>query len=541
MQITFQSEARMKLLRGADQLADTVKVTLGPKGRNAALYQKRNTQGAKLSDRAGSGAPVLITNDGASIAESIVLPDALENAGAQLLRQAAEKTNADAGDGTTTAIVLAQDLLHELLRLRSAGADAMALRRGVEAAGRAACDALQMLARPVDTEEALTQVAAVSCQDEALARLVGQACFAVGREGVVTVDDAQKQETTVEIRQGIVLERGFLAPEMTTNEEKTAAELDDPRILLCDSKLDNVQEILPALIACAEDGCDLLIICEALSGDARSTILRTDMDGDIKIVCIEAPLYGDGRRWRMEDLAVQLGAVYFQKALNMDLRSVNRKDFGTAAHARVTKQQTVISGPGGDKAAVEARVRELRYLAANEDYEFNRKRHQERLAQLSSGVATIHAGGRTQTELWERKLRLEDAVHAAQAAQLEGVVPGGGTALVRLIPAVKSCASTLRGDEKTGALAVIHALEAPVRQIAENAGQDGRMVAAKLRGLPEAIGYDVGADRFTDMVQAGILDPVRVTRTALQSALSVSASMLTTEACITGNDQSTEA
>ena len=415
MQITFQSEARGKLLRGADQLADTVKITLGPKGRNVALYQKRNAQGAKLSDRAGSGAPVLITNDGASIAESIVLPDALENAGAQLLRQAAEKTNADAGDGTTTAIVLAQALLHELLRLRSAGADAMALRRGVEAAGRAACDALQMLARPVDTEEALTQVAAVSCQDEALARFVGQACFAVGREGVVTVDDAQKQETTVEIRQGIVLERGFLAPEMTTNEEKTAAELDDPRILLCDSKLDNVQEILPALIACAEDGCDLLIICEALSGDARSTILRTDMDGDIKIVCIEAPLYGDGRRWRMEDLAVQLGAVYFQKALNMDLRSVNRKDFGTAAHARVTKQQTVISGPGGDKAAVEARVRELRYLAANEDYEFNRKRHQERLAQLSSGVATIHAGGRTQTELWERKLRLEDAVHAAQA------------------------------------------------------------------------------------------------------------------------------
>ena len=278
MQITFQSEARGKLLRGADQLADTVKITLGPKGRNVALYQKRNAQGAKLSDRAGSGAPVLITNDGASIAESIVLPDALENAGAQLLRQAAEKTNADAGDGTTTAIVLAQALLHELLRLRSAGADAMALRRGVEAAGRAACDALQMLARPVDTEEALTQVAAVSCQDEALARLVGQACFAVGREGVVTVDDAQKQETTVEIRQGIVLERGFLAPEMTTNEEKTAAELDDPRILLCDSKLDNVQEILPALIACAEDGCDLLIICEALSGDARSTILRTDMD-----------------------------------------------------------------------------------------------------------------------------------------------------------------------------------------------------------------------------------------------------------------------
>ena len=534
MQITFQSEAREKLLRGADQLADTVRVTLGPKGRNVAMYQKQNRQGASLADRAVSGAPVLITNDGASIAESIVLPDALEDVGVQLLRKAAEKTNTDAGDGTTTAIVLAQALLHELLRQRSAGADAMALRRGVETAGRAACEALQKLVRPVDTEEALTQVAAISCQDTALAKLVGQACFTVGRDGAVTVDDAQKQETTVEIRQGIVLERGFLAPEMATNEEKTAAELDDPRILLCDSKLDNVQEILPVLIACAEDGYDLLIVCEGLSGDARSTILRTDMDGDINIVCIEAPLYGDGRRWRMEDLSVQLGAAYYRKAFNMDLRAIKREDFGIAAHVHITKQKTVISGPGGDAAAVETRVRELRYLAANEDYEFNRKRHQERLAQMSSGVALIHAGGRTQTELWERKLRLEDAVHAAQAAQQEGVVPGGGTALLRLIPAVQNCASVLPDDERAGALAVIHALEAPVRQIAENAGQDGSAIAAKLHDLPEGMGYDAAEGRFTDMLQAGILDPVHVMRTALQSALSVSASMLTTEACITG-------
>lgn len=534
MQITFQSEAREKLLRGADRLADTVRVTLGPKGRNVAMYQKQNRQGASLSDRAMSGAPVLITNDGASIAESIVLPDALENVGVQLLREAAEKTNTDAGDGTTTAIVLAQALLHELFRLREAGMDAMALRRGVEAAGRAACNALQKLVCPVDTEEALTQVAAVSCQDAELAKLVGQACFTVGRDGVVTVDDAQKQETTLEIRQGIVLDRGFLAPEMSTNKEQTEVKLEEPYILLCDSSLENVQEILPALIASAEDGRDLLIVCEGLSGDARSTILRTDMDGDIKIVCIEAPLYGDGRRWRMEDLSVQLGAVYFQKALNMDLRAIKREDFGMAACVQITKQQTVISGPGGDAAAVEARVRELRYLAANEEYEFNRKRHQERLAQLSSGVALIHAGGRTQIELWERKLRLEDAVHATRAAQQEGVVPGGGTALLRLIPAVQSCASVLPDDEKVGALAVVRALEAPVRQIAENAGQDGSTIAAKLRELSEEMGYDAAQDRFTDMLQAGIFDPVRVTRTALQSALSVSASMLTTEACVTG-------
>ncbi len=440
MQITFQTDARTKLLLGADKLADAVKVTLGPKGRNVAMHQKQNRQGASLADNA-TDTPVLITNDGASIAESVVLPDALENAGAQLLRQAAVKTNTDAGDGTTTAIVL---------------------------------------------------------------------------------------------------ERGFLAPEMATNEDKTAAELDNPRILLCDSKIDNVQDILPALICCAEDGYDLLIICEELSGDARSTILRTDMEGDIRIVCIQAPLYGDGRRWRMEDLAVQLGAVYFQQVLQMDLRCITADDFGTAEHVRVTKQRTVISGGGGDSATVADRVRELRYLAENEDYEFNRKRHRERLAQLSSGVAMIHAGGRTQTELWERKMRLEDAVHAAHAAQLEGIVPGGGTALLRLIPAVRACAESLSGDERTGALSVARTLEAPVRQIAENAGQNGSTVTAALLTMPETMGYDAETDRFTDMIAAGILDPVRVTRTALQAALSVSASMLTTEAAVTGKKLQTE-
>ncbi len=539
MQITFQTDARTKLLLGADKLADAVKVTLGPKGRNVAMHQKQNRQGASLADNA-TDTPVLITNDGASIAESVVLPDALENAGAQLLRQAAVKTNTDAGDGTTTAIVLAQALAHELFLQEGAGADAMALRRGVEAAGCAACEALKELARPVENEEGLTQVAAVSCQNEELARLVGEAWSAVGREGVVTVDDAQKQETTLEIQEGIVLERGFLAPEMATNEDKTAAELDNPRILLCDSKIDNVQDILPALICCAEDGYDLLIICEELSGDARSTILRTDMEGDIRIVCIQAPLYGDGRRWRMEDLAVQLGAVYFQQVLQMDLRCITADDFGTAEHVRVTKQRTVISGGGGDSATVADRVRELRYLAENEDYEFNRKRHRERLAQLSSGVAMIHAGGRTQTELWERKMRLEDAVHAAHAAQLEGIVPGGGTALLRLIPAVRACAESLSGDERTGALSVARTLEAPVRQIAENAGQNGSTVTAALLTMPETMGYDAETDRFTDMIAAGILDPVRVTRTALQAALSVSASMLTTEAAVTGKKLQTE-
>lgn len=533
MQITFQSEARMKLLRGADQLADTVKVTLGPNGRNVAMYQKRNQQNATYADRAGSDAPVLITNDGATIAESIVLPDKLENTGAQLLRQAASRTNEVAGDGTTTAIVLAQSLLHEVFRCEAAGADAVALRRGIEKAGLTAKNVLLTHAVPACDEAALARVAGISCCDTELGDMIGHAVATVGPEGVVSVEDAQKLETTLTIQQGIVLERGFLAPEMTTDNEKTAAVLENPRILLCDSKLDNVQVILPALIACAEDGCDLLIICEGLSGDARSTILRTDIDGDIKIVCIEAPLYGDGRRWRMEDLAVQVGAVYFQKALNMDLRDITHDDFGTAAHIHVTKQQTVISDPGGDAAAVEARVRELRYLAANEGYEFNRKRHQERLAQMSSGVAVIHAGGRTQTELWERKLRLEDAVQAARAAQLEGIVAGGGAALLHLIPAVLSCAETLSGDEKSGAMAVARALEAPIRQIADNSGHDGSCIVSALLSMPFEMGFDAKEECYCDMVEHNIIDPLRVTRTALECALSVAAVMLTTEAGIT--------
>lgn len=534
MQISFGAQARAELLRGADRLADTVRVTLGPKGRNAALYQKKNEQGAKLSDRAGSGAPVLITNDGANIASAIVLADAKEDIGVQLLRQAAEKASSEAGGGAATTIVLAQRLLHELFRLESAGADAMTLRRGVEKASSAAAEALRKMMLPADSEQMLVQAAVTACTDEAIGTLAGRACFSVGAEGSVTVDDAQKQETTLEIQTGIVLERGYLASEMTTNEEKTAAELQNPRILLCDSKLDNVQDILPALIACAEDECDLLMICEGLSGDARSTILRTDMDGDIKIVCIEAPLYGDGRRWRMEDLAVQLGATYFQKALNMDLRSITREDFGAAEQVRVTKQQTVISGADGDQKALNERIRELRYLAANEEYEFNRKRYQQRLAQLSSGVAVLSVGGQTQTELWERKNRMERAVGAARAAQREGVVPGGGAAFLRLIPSIHVCAEQLHGDERLGAFAAACALEAPARQIAENAGQDASAICAKLKQLPENMGYDAENEEFTDFLQAGILDPASVIRTAMQTAFSTAATMLTTQASISG-------
>ncbi len=536
MSITLHAQARARLLAGADQLADAVRVTLGPRGRNVALHQKADRQGATYADRAGSGAPVLITNDGATIAEAIVLPDPLENMGAQLLRQATAKVREVAGDGTTTATVLAQSLLHEVFRNEAAGADPMALRRGMEATGAAAVRALQASALPAKEERELSRVAAVSCGDAALGAMVGHALHTVGAEGVVTVEDSQTQETTLEVQEGIVLERGFLAPEMATNEDKTMAELHDPYILLCDTKFDNVQELLPALIAAAEDGRDILVICEGLEGDARSTVLQTNLQGDIKIVCIDAPLYGDGRRWRMEDLAIQLGGVFFQKALYMDLQAVTAQQLGTARRVTVTRKRTVLSDPGGDPAQIEARVRELRYLAAHEDYEFNRQRHETRLAQLSSGVAVIRVGGRTQTELWERKARLEDAVHAAQAAQRGGIVPGGGTALLHLIPAVLERAETLCGDERTGALSVARALEAPLRQLAENAGLDGSAIAAQVKALSGSMGYDVEQEMVCDLVEAGILDPLPVTQAALEGALSASSSLLTTQAGIAGKE-----
>lgn len=534
MQIAYGAQARAKVLSSADRLADAVRVTLGPKGRNGAVHQKKNTQGASFADRAEPGAPVLITNDRATIAESIVLPDPMEDLGVQLLRQVSNKAKEAAGDGTSTAIVLAQAMLHETFRCAASGADSLALRRGMEKAGKAAGKALEEMSISVTDEKALARAAAVSCGDPELGALIGRACAAVGPEGVVQVEDGQKQDTTLELQQGIVLERGFLAPEMATNPDKTSAELDDPYILLCDSKLDDIQVLLPALIACAEDGHDCLILCEELSGNARSTILRTNLQGDITIVCIEAPLYGEGRRWRMEDLSIRLGATYFQQGLHMDLRDIRPEQFGRAGHVTVTRQRTVISEPGGDPEKMQQRIAQLRYLASHEEYEFNRKRHAERLAQLVSGVAVIRVGGKAQTELWERKMRLEDGVHAARAAQAEGIVPGGGTAFLRLIPKVNESMAALSDEEQMGVRAVAKALEAPVRQIAENAGQDGSYMVQKLMGMAPEMGYDAAEDCVCPMVDSGIIDPVRVVRTSLESALSVAATILTVQASVVG-------
>ena len=533
MDIKYNEEVRRGMLAGIDKLADTVKVTLGPRGRNVAMHQKADRQGADYSDRAAAGAPILVTNDGVTIARSIVLADPVENMGAQLIKEVALKTNDGAGDGTTTAIVLAQSLLHEAFRNAAAGADLMALRRGIQSGASAASAALADMARPVSTREDMARVAAISCADETLGDMIGEALDRVGPEGVVTVENGQRLETALNILEGIVFERGFVSPLMATDEMKTAAELDDPYILLCDKKFTDAQDLIPALMCAAEDDRPILIISDGVEGEALALIHTNKVEGDMDIVCVPAPLYGEGRRWRMEDMAVQTGGVYVTAELGLDVRKVTRDMLGTAKHVKVTRQQTVITGPGGDPAAIEKRVQELRWLVEHTDYEFDRQRHRERLAAFVSGVVRIDVGGRTEPEIWERKMRVEDAVNAARAAREEGVVPGGGIALLNAAPALDALEETLEGDERTGVMALRRAIEAPVRQIAVNAGLDGGAVTARLLREKPGTGYDADRDCYADMLEAGVIDPVKVTRLALECAASLTATLLAAEAGVT--------
>ncbi len=533
MDIKYNEEVRRGMLAGIDKLADTVKGTLGPRGRNVAMHQKADQQGADYSDRAAAGAPILVTNDGVTIARSIVLADPVENMGAQLIKEVALKTNDGAGDGTTTAIVLAQSLLHEAFRNAAAGADLMALRRGIQSGAAAASAALADMARPVNTRADMARVAAISCADETLGDMIGEALDRVGPEGVVTVENGQRLETALNILEGIVFERGFVSPLMATDEMKTAAEMDDPYILLCDKKFTDAQDLIPALMCAAEDDRPILIISDGVEGEALALIHTNKVEGDMDIVCVPAPLYGEGRRWRMEDMAVQTGGVCVTAELGLDVRKVTRDMLGTAKHVKVTRQQTVITGPGGDPAAIEKRVQELRWLVEHTDYEFDRQRHRERLAAFVSGVVRIDVGGRTEPEIWERKMRVEDAVNAARAAREEGVVPGGGIALLNAAPALDALAETLEGDERTGVMALRRAIESPVRQIAVNAGLDGGAVTARLLREKPGTGYDADRDRYVDMLEAGVIDPVKVTRLALECAASLTATLLAAEAGVT--------
>ena len=532
MDLTYNETVRRRMLAGIDKLADTVKVTLGPRGRNVAMHQKANLRDAEYSDRAAANAPVLITNDGVTIAKSIVLPDPVEDMGARLVREAAIKTNEGGGDGTTTAIVLTQSLLREGMRNMAAGADPVAMQRGMRRGGALVLRELAAAARPVTTRGEIARVAAISCQDEALGDLIGEAVSAVGLEGIINVDDSQRTQTTLEILEGIVFERGFLSPMMATDEQQTAAELRNPYILLCDANFTNPQDLIPALLLAAEDERPMLVISEGVSGDALGLIHVNKKEGDLDIVCVEAPLYGEGRRWRMEDLAVQTGGVYISAELGGNIREVTREQLGTAGYVKVTRHQTLIMDGGGDPAAVENKIKELNYLVEHTDYEFNRERFRERLAKFVSGVAKLEIGGCTKPEIWDRKMRAEDAVNAARAAYAEGVVPGGGVALLNTVPELKKLVDETEGDERTGVMAVLAAVKAPARQIAANAGLEGDAVVACLLERAPDTGYDAERDRYVDMAAAGIVDPVKVTRLAVECALSVASTLLTTEAGI---------
>lgn len=535
--IVYSEEFRRRMLSGINQLADTVRITLGPCGRNIVMYQKAELHGAEYSDRAMAGARAMVINDGATIAKGIVLEDPVENMGAQLLREASAKTNDLAGDGTTTATVLTQAILSKALTNLAAGAHPLLLNRGITGAAEVAVDALAKAAVSVSTQEEISRVAAISCQDDTIGAIVGEALIRVGAEGVVEVGDSGRHETTLEIQEGIVFERGFQSPLMSTDKEHTVAELEDPYILIYDGKFTTAQELLPALILVAEQDRPCLIIAEGVEEEALGLVLQNKLQGDLDIVCVLPPLYGEGRKWRMEDMAVQTGATFISRELGFDIQEVTLDMLGSAKHVKVTKDQTVITGPGGDPEAVEKRIRELRFLVERTDYEFNQKRYKERLAKFVSGVARIQIGGWTELEITERKFRAEDAINAARAACEEGVVAGGGVALLNTASAVRAYAETLEGDQKTGAQILLKALEAPVRQITENAGLDASVVAGKLLDSEPGIGYDAAGGRYVNMLECGIFDPVKVTRLALQNAVSVASTLLTSEVCVVDNDK----
>lgn len=533
MAVIIGNTTRAALLTGANKLADAVRVTLGPRGRNVAMYQRANVHDAEYSDRARPGAAVLMTNDGATIARSIVLPDPLENMGAQLVKDAATTANEDAGDGTTTAVVLAQALLKGAYRAVSAGSDPLALRRGIKKAGAIALEHLETSAISVSDEIGLARVATISCQDHEIGAMIAHALEEVGREGVLNVDDSQRTETTLDIARGIVFDRGLLSPYLANDQANRSVTLENPYILLTDKKISNGQDLIPTLICAAEDGRDALIICDGIEGDALALLVQNKREGDMNVGCVLAPEYGEGRRWRMDDLAVQTGGMFVSEEMGLSLQDVSRDMLGSARRAIVTRGRTTIVGGGGDPAAIDARIDELRYYAENTEYEFNRRRHAERLAKFVSGVATIRVGGTTETEQAERRMRVEDAVNAARAAFEDGVVCGGGVALFDAARGMETMADDAQGDERIGFRIAADALRMPLWQIAENAGTCGDGVSAHVSELGEGWGYDVDSGRYEDMANAGIADPLRVTRSALEAAFSVAETTLVTEAGVT--------
>ena len=517
-ELYYGEEARRKLQAGVDKLADTVKITLGPKGRNVLLDKK-------------FGSP-LITNDGVTIAREIELEDAVENMGAQVVKEVASKTNDVAGDGTTTATLLAQSIIREGFKNVAAGANPMIIKKGIQGATEVAVENIKKIATPVETKEAIAQVAAVSAADATIGELISDAMEQVGKDGVITVEESKSMGTTLEVVEGMQFDRGYLSAYMVTDTEKMEAVLENPYILLTSKKISSIQDLLPLLEQVVNTGRKLFIVCEDLEGEALATLVLNKLRGTFECVAVKAPGFGERRKAMMEDLAILTGGTVITEELGYDIKETTLDMLGTAATVKVDKENTVIVGGGGDAKEIQDRIASLRTMAAQTNSEFDREKTLERLAKLAGGVAVVKVGAATETELKERKLRIEDALNATKAAVEEGIVAGGGVALANTIPAIAAYVDTLSSDEKTGAQIIMRALEEPVRQIAENAGFEGSVVIAEVKNRDAGVGFNAATEEYVDMIEAGIVDPAKVTKSALMNAASASALLLTTEAGI---------
>ncbi|MGM9523787.1 MAG: chaperonin GroEL [Faecousia sp.] len=517
--IVFGEDARKKLQSGIDQLADTVKVTLGPKGRNVVLGKKY-------------GAP-LITNDGVTIAKEVELEDAFENMGAQLVREVATKTNDVAGDGTTTATLLAQAIVREGLKNVSAGANPMVMRKGMQKAVDTAIETIKANSQAVNGSDDIARVGTVSSGDEEIGKLIAEAMEKVSAAGVITIEESKTAETGLEVVEGMQFDRGYISPYMVTDTDKMEAIVDDPYILITDKKISSIQEILPILEQIVKGGQKLFIIAEDVEGDALSTLLVNRLRGSFNCVCVKAPGFGDRRKEMLRDIAILTGGTYVASELNMNLQDVQISDLGRARQIKVNKDNTVIVDGCGNPDEIQSRIHEIKAAIKVTTSDYDREKLQERLAKLSGGVAVIRVGAQTEVAMKEQKLRVEDALNATRAAVEEGIVAGGGTAFVNAIPAVEKLVSELSGDEKTGASIIAKALQAPIRQIAENAGVDGSVVFERIKNSDKVgYGYNAYTDVYCDMIPSGIVDPTKVTRTALENAASIGACVLTTESLV---------
>ena len=514
----YGEDARRKLQAGVDKLADTVKITLGPKGRNVLINKS-------------FGSP-LITNDGVTIAREIELEDSVENMGAQLVKEVATKTNDVAGDGTTTATLLAQIMIREGFKNVAAGANPMVLKRGIQGAVDTAVKEIEKIAKKVETKESIAQVASVSAADETIGGLIAEAMEKVGKDGVITVEESKSLGTTLDVVEGMQFDRGYLSAYMVSDTDKMEAVLENPYILLTDKKISNIQDLLPLLEQIVKMGRKLLIIAEDVEGEALATLVVNKLRGTIDVVAVKAPGFGDRRKAMMEDIAILTGGTVISEEVGYDLKEATIDMLGQAGTVKVDKDNTVIVNGAGEKSDITSRVNSIKKQIEETESEFDKEKLQERLAKLSGGVAVIKVGAATETELKERKLRIEDALNATKAAVEEGIVAGGGVALCGAIPAVNAYVDTLEGDEKTGAKIIARALEEPVRQIAENAGYEGSVVVAEVKNQKAGYGFNAATEEYVDMIASGIVDPAKVTRSALQNAASASAMLLTTEAGI---------